>query len=486
MAVINVEDANGMKFTIDDSKIQDINGDLVDSAGNPCSANISDSIQKIKPHKVEVVDSVGNVVDRTSIIADMKSGNKNVIALDVQAESTHSGKNYNYCIYYEDSMEKDAESFLAPYQKPMLKNHDSYRGEPLGRITKAWFGPSALTDERSAIHTVTRITDQDAIEKFLDGRYQTLSIGGTMGTVTCNICGKTILKDGKFKWCGHYRGEAYKDQVCYWGARDITYHEHSTVNNPADDYAQVVKLTVITDKDKKDNNDSTQEGGNYTMDEKNANETKQKVCDFIDSLIGKKPNTTQTQDNNNQADGQGQQQEGQQVTDNNQNSQQNTDTNVQELQNKLNDAIAAKEKAEKDLVDSKLKTAEAEKQRDDALADAKLYKEKCVTLAQEYKSIIADSIIEKENVEDATIRKKELIAMSMNELNAVHDSLSRQQRRTPGTAQNPTLPNGNENNAPVGNNNDSNSGGSNTADTGKNKYTTVDDYVNRIVNRNRQ
>ena len=59
-----------------------------------------------------------------------------------------------------------------------------------------------------------------------------------MGTVTCNICGKTILKDGKFRFCGHMRGETYKDQICYWGAKDIEYHEVSVVNNPADDFVR--------------------------------------------------------------------------------------------------------------------------------------------------------------------------------------------------------------------------------------------------------
>ena len=251
MADLQVKDANGKEFTVNVSKICDINGDLGSDGG---TASITDGRNKnrvAKVHDVEYVDQNGQAIDAMQLLMDMKSGKTNVVALDVEMEATHSGKNHNYCIYYEDSMEKDAESFVNPFKKPMLKNHNDYSGEPLGRITQSWHGPSELTDERSAIHLKARVTDQDAIPKFLDGRYGTVSIGGTMGTVTCNVCGKTILKDGKFNFCGHWRGESYKDQVCYWGARDIEYHEVSTVNNPADDYAQIMKVTVVTDSDER-------------------------------------------------------------------------------------------------------------------------------------------------------------------------------------------------------------------------------------------
>ena len=177
-AIQQITDANGKTFSIDTSKICDINGDLGDKASASITDSVKNRVQKI--HDVEYVDQNGEAIDSMQLLKDMASGKTNVLALDVEMEATHSGKNHNYCVYYEDSMEKDAESFVNPFKKPMLKNHDDYRGEPLGRITQSWFGPSVLTDERSAIHLKARVTDQDAIPKFLDGRYGTVSIGGTM------------------------------------------------------------------------------------------------------------------------------------------------------------------------------------------------------------------------------------------------------------------------------------------------------------------
>ena len=279
--ITQVQDANGKTFDVDISKICDINGDLGEQ-----SPNITDSKSNrvAQVHDVVYVNQDGEAIDNMQLLRDMASGKTHVSAIDVEMEATHSGKNHNYCVYYEDSMEKDTESFVNPFRKPMLKNHNSY-SEPLGRILQAWYGPSKLTDERSTINLKVRVTDQDAIPKFLDGRYGTVSIGGTMGTVTCNICGKTILKDGKFNFCGHWRGESYKDQVCYWGARDIEYHEVSTVNNPADDFAQIMKVTVVTDSDKQENSKEEKPMGD-NKDNSQVDVLKQ-VSDLIDSLLNK-------------------------------------------------------------------------------------------------------------------------------------------------------------------------------------------------------
>ena len=160
-----ITDANGKNFSVNVSKICDINGDL----GEKESASITDNKKNrvLKVHDVEYVDQNGNTIDSMQLLKDMSSNKTSVLALDVEMEATHSGKNHNYCIYYEDSMEKDDESFVNPFKKPVLKNHNSYDGEPLGRILQSWHGPSALTDERSAIHLKARITDRDSIPKFL-------------------------------------------------------------------------------------------------------------------------------------------------------------------------------------------------------------------------------------------------------------------------------------------------------------------------------
>lgn len=482
--VKEIKDINGKSFSIDVSKISDINGDLGDTA----SASVADRLQNkvVRVHDVVYVNQAGEAIDNLRLLQDMADGKVHIAAIDVEMEATHSGKNHNYCVYYEDSMERDAESFVNPFRKPMLKNHDSY-SEPLGRITQAWFGPSALTDERSAIHLKTRVTDHDAITKFLDGRYGTVSIGGTMGTVTCNICGKTILKDGKFKFCGHWRGETYKDEVCYWGAKDITYHEVSTVNNPADDFAQIMKVTVVTNSDDKKDSKEEKPMGGTTTDNKNVDTLKTKVCDMIDELLG--TSATAASDAN-------QTPETPEATD--ASGAQGTPPEAQPATATLETADSVKEleKAKQDLTDAqakineltqKLADSEAELQKTkDSLtnseATATQFKDKCMALAAANKELIADGIIKNEKVADnkKEARKAELLAMSMKDLTklAEETETTDSQPRTPATVTSPALSSDGDTTA----NNGAADVNKQAADNKKAKKT-VDDFAQDIVSK---
>lgn len=479
-----VTDANGKNFSVDVSKICDINGDL----GEKASASITDStknrVQKV--HDVEFVNQNGEAIDSMQLLKDMASGKTQVLALDVEMEATHSGKNHNYCIYYEESMEKDAESFVNPFKKPMLKNHNDYSGEPLGRITQSWFGPSQLTDERSAIHLKARVTDQDAIPKFLDGRYGTVSIGGTMGTVTCNVCGKTILKDGKFKFCGHWRGESYKDQVCYWGAKDIEYHEVSTVNNPADDFAQIMKVTVVTDSDdKKDSKEESTMAGTNT-DNKSAEDAKKIVCDVIDQLLGNPTASTSdssaTPDENKDGAGEdasatdAKQDDTAQVADSN--------DEVAQLKQELADAKEKAASLETELSETKDALAKAQEDLAAAQTEANDMKDKCMALATANKEMVADGIIAKELAsgsltEDAKdSRKEELIAKSMKELSELQKEAEAGDSKTPRQPAQVASP------VKVDDNQDSNGSAdaSNKETTDNNAAKkTVDDFAKDIV-----
>ena len=481
-----IEDANGKKFSIDVSKICDINGDLGDKA----SASVTDSkknrVQQV--HDIEYVDQNGEAIDSLQLLKDMASGKTQVLALDVEMEATHSGKNHNYCIYYEDSMEKDAESFVNPFKKPMLKNHNDYSGEPLGRINQSWFGPSVLTDERSAIHLKARVTDQDAIPKFLDGRYSTVSIGGTMGTVTCNVCGKTILKDGKFKFCGHWRGETYKDQMCYWGAKDIEYHEVSTVNNPADDFAQIMKVTVVTDSDnKKDSKEDTTMAGTNTDSNKstNAEDAKKSVCDIIDQLLNQSADSSITPEDNKPESNKDEEQKDSKEIDGTNEAADSQSDSIDKIKKDLEDAQAKIASLETELADSKTALEKANKDLEDSKAESTSYQEKCMTLATANKELVADSIMSKEDLKDDTAkdtRKKELMAMSMKDLNKLMEESttkdSKEQQRTPAQINNPTLANPEDNK-------DSNGSADTDKKTADNKKSdvkaTVDDFAKDIV-----
>lgn len=503
-----VKDANGKSIDVNISKICDINGD------SETSTSIKDSAIKNRinfEHKTQIVDSKGNVLDSAKLLKDIKDGNSNIVALDVDMEATHSGKNHNYCIYYEDSMEKDSESFMNPFHKPVLKNHDDYC-EPIGRITQSYAGPSELTDERSAIHLKTHITDQDAIPKFIDGRYGTVSIGGSMGTVVCNICGKTILKDGKFHFCGHWRGETYKDQVCYWGARDIEYHEVSIVNNPADDFAQIMKVTVLTDKDtNKDNKEENSMGG--------SDSTENNVDNIIDQTLNTAPTTKDSQkepvENQDGAssseagtttdadatgtpeDDKGKENQQEEPKENSEegsegepeensngsgeepkegSDDQSGDSRVEELEKQLKDANEKIESLQTELIDAQSQIQTITKTLEECKTEKDSYKQRCVALATANKETLVDSIManEKFSTDDAREdRKKDLMIKSMKELKAMKSNSSTKPRDM-ASVTSPCLA--------VDNQNEGNSG--KTTDTDKetdNKIVTVNDAAQQVI-----
>lgn len=497
-----IKDANGKDISVDMSKICDINGDI--TSDSPTAATDSKKNRVAKVHDIEYIDSKGNAVDNMKVLSDMQAGKVNVVALDLDIEATHSGPNHNYCIYYEDSMEKDAESFVNPFKKPILKNHNTYSGEPMGRIQQASHGPSVLTDERSAINLKVRVTDRDSFEKFLDGRYSTVSISGTMGTVICNICGKTILKDGKFRFCGHWRGETYKDQVCYWGAKDIEYHEVSTVNNPADDFAQIMKVTVVTDEDSKNKEGSDGMDGqeNNTAKDSNtkATDIKKSVCDMIDNLLGNNNNTKtedsqQNDDSTATADTKNGEADSATSTSNNdekQNGQVADSSNAEDtekLKKELEDAKAENEKLTKELGEAKDALAKTQQDLKDSQNETKNMTDMCVALAASNKEMLADSIIEKEKaagkLEDDAVedRKKELVAMSMKDLNKIAETASTEdgvQQRKPASVTNPGIVDRSDDDG-------KSKDGNGTADTNNkgtadnNKRRTVNDVANDIV-----
>lgn len=496
-SIIQVKDANGKQFDVNISKICDINGD---SNG---STSIKDSAMKNRinfQHDLKVVNSKGEVIDSTQLLKDASDGKVNIVALDVDMEATHSGKNHNHCIYYEDSMEKDCESFMNPFHKPVLKNHDDY-SEPLGRITQSYTGPSELTDERSAIHLRARVTDQDAIPKFLDKRYGTVSIGGSMGTVTCNICGKTILKDGKFHFCGHWRGETYKDQVCYWGARDIEYHEVSIVNNPADDFAQIMKVTVLTDKDTQQDNKNKEENSMGGSDSTETN-----VDDIIDQALGTTPTaevqdsttpvedqtqepTTETADGSTEA-GQTTDESGQTPTDTTdgqtsteeESKDDEKDAKITQLEQELTDAKAKIEELETEAIDAQSQIETLTKTAEDARTEANNFKQRCVALATANKEAIVDSIVAKETFENDDAkeeRKKDLMVKSMKELKTIKASTQQSNvQRTQASITSPCL----AVEDPAGNGTDSATDTNKTTQDNHN-IKTVDDAAQEVIKR---
>lgn len=80
------------------------------------------------------------------------------------------------------------------------------------------------------------VTDSDAVEKILDGRYQGVSITQRPQQAFCSLCGQDWVADGP---CEHERGERDKEtgRRMYLVVGDTDYIEISYVNTPADKHA---------------------------------------------------------------------------------------------------------------------------------------------------------------------------------------------------------------------------------------------------------
>jgi hypothetical protein len=249
-----ITDANGKTF---EATLDEIINTSTVLSNDSTDTNIADSIKNMQNFTTVITDSVGVAITDSELIDCVKSGE--AVALDVTFEATHSGENLNHAVYTSDSMENDASTWLFPFAKPLIKNH-YMDNEPLGRAVATRFGPSEFDSNRDCIDVTYRVSDEDAMVKFADGRYKTMSIGASSSSIKCNICGKAILKDNKVTFCGHWKGNVYADKKATWTVEGMTYKEGSVVNNPADVYAQVKRIRVIKKKEEagmKDSNDAS-------------------------------------------------------------------------------------------------------------------------------------------------------------------------------------------------------------------------------------
>ena len=192
--------------------------------------------------------------------------------LKVSIDATHSGVITNNRVYPGIKVQKGYKTFFskasggdAEYDKPVLKHH-SIDQDPIGRIIKATFTPlkGGLDFEQdfknpdregskgSGVVTIDAIiTDPDSIQKIIDGRYLSVSVGHSTDAVTCSICGDNIFR------CEHTPGRMYNGEgeevdylsendihsngrLCYYVTGNMQYNETSFVNMPAQPPAKLL------------------------------------------------------------------------------------------------------------------------------------------------------------------------------------------------------------------------------------------------------
>lgn len=197
--------------------------------------------------------------NRDLIISDSKKEVKKGYSLICEVNATHSGTLINNRIYPPESMQKGIRSWTAPYKKPVLVNHDDTK-DPIGRVLSAKYiktEKGMLRDEYKPIlresdgygfqRLTIKITDEEAINKILDGRYETVSVRMTTDHCYCSICNADWSgEDGP---CEHTPGTKYDNKLAYMTTGDLSYREVSFVNIPADEYAGVKEAIMSENKD---------------------------------------------------------------------------------------------------------------------------------------------------------------------------------------------------------------------------------------------
>lgn len=194
---------------------------------------------------------------------------------------THSGRlTRNHGLYLPQKMRDGVSSLLENFGKPILTHHNSHE-DPIGRIIDAKYIDTSMGFARDSavdaaikdlckpgipfirslslidklsdsdllsdptypglghILITAKITDSDAIEKILDKRFLTVSIGASSDRAVCSICKQDWVEEGP---CEHTPGKEYEDALAYIIAGRLNYEEVSFVNVPADALARVVMI----------------------------------------------------------------------------------------------------------------------------------------------------------------------------------------------------------------------------------------------------
>lgn len=199
---------------------------------------IRDSYTLVMPEDKAILDSVKTEM---TVIKD----NQGIPALEVVIDASHGGYvNANYSMYTKEGQQAGAKSFITPFPKPVLVEHDDSK-PPIGRVVDSLYVDIPVDQTQlaaagkkgrpsSKVQVKAVITDMDAMQKLMDGRFMTVSISGRPKSAPiCSICNKVV--EGPFG-CedGHVRGKEYDGKLAYYLIGEMSYSEVSFVNKPAD------------------------------------------------------------------------------------------------------------------------------------------------------------------------------------------------------------------------------------------------------------
>lgn len=251
------------------------------------SFSISDAVTSIS---TKIKEQIPNMISDAASSASR-------LSLLSEAQVTHGGiVNANYGYYKPEKLQASVPSWTAPYGKPVLVHHDKMK-DNVGRVVGSQYKSSVPTFVPKIknsvyqtdfsyrglgyIQNLLSISDADAVDKVLDGRYLTLSVHGDNDAMECSICNQEWVNDGK---CYHRFGDFYEndrtgeEELCYWKAGNFLWDEVSFVNEPADPFAQIITRELIGEA--KDEVLQTYQYKDVTKSDKQVSDTAKRMVKF--------------------------------------------------------------------------------------------------------------------------------------------------------------------------------------------------------------
>jgi len=210
--------------------------------------------------------------DKKEALSHLGSG----VRLIVDIDSTHSGTSVNGRCYPARELRRAIPSWTKPYRRAFLSRHPSSGlfssdDEPnvLGRVLGGRFFPLSddlendwvnppLRDQGSGyVMNPVLLTDKDAVERVVDERLFTVSVGMASKQMVCPFCNTDWVPSMKNSGeppeeCEHRPGELYKANIngfkgkmpFYFVTRGITYDHIAETYKPAQPYASVKGFRV--------------------------------------------------------------------------------------------------------------------------------------------------------------------------------------------------------------------------------------------------
>lgn len=207
----------------------------------------------------------------------MESAEADAHGFIIEVAAIHEGLTANYNHYSAEELEAAIPSWVTPYAKPILLNHDVESCDPIGRVMAARMDKEADGTRYTRLQIAVR--DPEAIQKISDQRYLTGSVGGKSEEALCSVCGSNWAEASVFNLpCKHARGKTYKGKMAYLERKGLTFGEYSFVNTPADSRSGVRPNTP--------EDASAEESGSWTAVARffDLNMDKEEIMEYTESV----------------------------------------------------------------------------------------------------------------------------------------------------------------------------------------------------------